>query len=96
MGREALADAPTRQQVGLRLQDKGGVLRAHQRVHSARGEGEITSGTFSPTLGASIALARVPVGVAVGDVVEVEIRDRHLAARVVKPPFVRNGKLLVE
>ncbi len=62
----------------------------------ARGEGEITSGTFSPTLNASIALARVPVGVAVGDVVEVEIRDRRLAARVVKPPFVRNGKILVE
>ena len=42
------------------------------------------------------ALARVPVGVAVGDIVEVEIRDRRLAARVVKPPFVRNGKILVE
>jgi aminomethyltransferase len=96
VGREALAAPPSRQLVGLRLQDKGGVLRAHQRVHTARGEGEITSGTFSPTLNASIALARVPAGVAVGDIVEVEIRDRRLAARVVKPPFVRNGKILVE
>ncbi|MEP6941791.1 MAG: glycine cleavage system aminomethyltransferase GcvT [Betaproteobacteria bacterium] len=96
VGSEALVAAPSRQQVGLRLQDKGGVLRAHQRVHTLRGGGEITSGTFSPTLNASIALARVPVGVAVGDVVEVEIRDRRLAARVVKPPFVRNGKILVE
>jgi aminomethyltransferase len=37
----------------------------------------------------------VPAGVAVGDVVEVEVRDRRLSARVVKPPFVRNGKALV-
>ena len=78
------------------MQDAGGVLRAHQRVKTVHGDGEVTSGTFSPTMKRSIALARVPVGVAPGDVVRVEIRDRELAARVVKPPFVRHGKVLVD
>ena len=83
-----------RQTLGLLLLDKG-VLRAHQKVIAAQGEGEITSGTFSPTMGRSIALARLPAGCAVGDTVEVEIRDKRLKATVVKPPFVRNGKVLV-
>jgi aminomethyltransferase len=96
VGKAALAAVrPSRQQVGLLLEGAGGVLRAHQKVHTSRGDGETTSGTFSPTLGRSIALARVPEGVAVGDGVEVEVRDRRLAARVVKPPFVRNGRVLV-
>jgi len=59
------------------------------------GEGETTSGTFSPTLNQSIALARLPKGTQPGDTVQVEIRDKKLAARVVKPPFVRNGRSLV-
>ncbi|MGH8494697.1 MAG: glycine cleavage system aminomethyltransferase GcvT [Gammaproteobacteria bacterium] len=76
--------------VGLVLEDRG-VLRGHQRVRAdGAGEGEITSGTFSPTLKRSIALARVPRET--GERCEVEIRDRWLEARVVKPPFVRNGK----
>jgi len=89
-----LAAPPARQLTGLVLVDKGGVLRAHQAVHTAQGMGEITSGTFSPTLNQSIGLARLPVGVAPGDQVRVAIRDKHLAARVVKPPFARHGKAL--
>jgi aminomethyltransferase len=82
--------------VGLILREKGGVLRAHQKVIAADGgAGEITSGTFSPTMQQAIALARVPQGVAPGDTVQVEIRDKKLAATVVKLPFVRNGKILV-
>lgn len=82
--------------VGLILREKGGVLRAHQKVIVAGTEatGEITSGTFSPTMQQAIALARVPMNVAVGDTVHVEIRDKKLAASVVKLPFVRNGKIL--
>jgi aminomethyltransferase len=81
--------------VGLILREKGGILRAHQKVVAASGElGEITSGTFSPTMQQAIALARVPLGVAIGDTVHVEIRDKKLAATVVKLPFVRNGKIL--
>jgi aminomethyltransferase len=82
--------------VGLLLLDAGGVLRAHQKVETAAGEGEITSGTFSPTLGRSIALARVPRGTSPGDTVHVQVRDKRLAARVVKAPFVRNGKVLID
>jgi aminomethyltransferase len=95
-GKAALAArAPARQLVGLVLVDAGGVLRAHQVVHTARGDGAITSGTFSPTLNKSIALARLPAGVAPGDTVQVVVRDKALAARVVKPPFARHGKALV-
>jgi aminomethyltransferase len=77
--------------LGLLLLDKG-VLRAHQKVVTAQGNGETTSGSFSPTLNQSIALARLPAGVQVGDAVQVEIRDKLLKAKVVKPVFARNGK----
>ena len=78
-----------RKLVGLLLEDRG-VLRSHQRVITTGGDGEITSGTFSPTLERSIALARVPSN-ATGTV-QVDIRGKLLAARIVKYPFVRNGK----
>jgi aminomethyltransferase len=78
--------------VGLVLEDKG-VLRGHQKVITEHGDGEITSGTFSPSLGVSIALARIPS--AVKESCHVEIRGKQLKARIVKPPFVRNGKALV-
>lgn len=95
IGRDALErarEAPRRELVGLLLEERG-VLRSHQRVSTAHGEGEITSGGFAPTLNRSIALARVPAGTA-GDV-RVEIRGKALAARVVKPPFVRHGRPLI-
>ena len=79
--------------VGLVLLEKG-VLRGHQKIYCDAGEGEITSGTFSPTLGKSVALARVPQGI--GAQCEVEIRGKRLVAQVVKPVFVRNGKSLLE
>ena len=97
VGKAALiARPPSVQMLGLLLVDTGGILRAHQTVHTDLGPGEITSGTFSPTLGKSIALARVPAGILAGDSVQVAVRDKRLAARVVKPPFVRNGKVLVQ
>ena len=97
IGREALEAARARgleaKLVGLVLEERG-VLRAHQRVLAPGvGEGQITSGTFSPTLERSIALARIPI--AAPDQVQVEVRGKLLAARVVKPPFVRHGKSLV-
>ena len=79
--------------VGLVLEERG-VLRAHQVVRVAGiGDGEITSGSFSPTLGKSIALARVPAGT--GERAEVEIRGKWYPVRVVKPNFVRHGKPLI-
>ena len=95
IGRSALEKTP--QQfvfMGLILQDKG-VLRAHQIVKSSKGQGEITSGTFSPSLQKSIALAKLPINSEVGDIVQVVIRDKELNAIVVKAPFVRHGKALV-
>ena len=77
--------------VGLVLEEKG-VLRTAQKVITEAGEGIITSGTFSPTLGHSVALARVPRSVKVGDVVEVEMRKKLVKVTVTKPSFVRNGK----
>ncbi len=88
--------------VGLVLEERG-VLRNHQTVSAAAEApaegagaaiGEITSGTFSPSLNRSIALARVRRQG--GARVMVDIRGTQHAARIVKPPFVRNGKALIE
>jgi aminomethyltransferase len=95
IGRAALAQrAPRWNLQGLVLRERG-VLRSHQPVRSARGPGEITSGTFSPTLGQSIALARLPLAATAGEMVEVQVRDRWLPAQVVNYPFVRRGKSLL-
>jgi aminomethyltransferase len=96
IGSRALREqSVSRQLLGLVLLDKG-VLRSHQRVRTAHGEGETTSGSFAPTLGRAIALARLPLAAAPGETVQVEVRDRLLAALVVKPPFVRHGRALIE
>ena len=76
--------------VGLVLEEKG-VLRSHQKVIVPDvGEGEITSGSFSPTLKVGIAMARVPVGIQ--DTALVEMRKKQVPVRVIKPSFVRNGE----
>jgi aminomethyltransferase len=77
------------QLIGLVMDEKG-VLRHGQKVLTANGEGEILSGTFSPTLGKAIAFARVPAG-APGEV-RVDIRGKEVPVRVVKFPFVREGQ----
>jgi aminomethyltransferase len=95
IGKQALLAQPVKMQMlGLVLLDKG-VLRGHQKVVTPHGAGEITSGSFAPTLNQSIAFARLPLAVAVGDTVQVEIRDKLLNAKVVKLPFARNGKALI-
>lgn len=94
IGRDALekqlADGAAKQLVGLVLEGPG-IMRNHQKIKiNQLGEGEITSGGYSPTLEKSIALARVPVGV--GSECLVEIRNKPVRAKVIKPPFVRHGK----
>ncbi|MCD9048014.1 glycine cleavage system aminomethyltransferase GcvT [Alterluteimonas muca] len=93
IGRERLerqkADGDARQLIGLVMDEKG-VLRHGQRVLSDAGDGEILSGTFSPTLGKAIAFARVPAGDA--GQVRVDIRGREVPVRTVKFPFVRDGQ----
>jgi aminomethyltransferase len=92
VGRKALEQqkaAGSDKLVGLVMTEKG-VLRAGQKVTVEGGEGVITSGTFSPTLGHSVAMARVSN--TVGDTAEVEMRKKWVTVKVVKPSFVRNGK----
>lgn len=90
---QAERDAGVQQRlVGLVLLDKG-VLRNHLKVVTAQGEGEVTSGSYSPTLQKSIAMARVPMEAE--GVVEVEVRNKLLKAEIVKLPFVREGKSML-
>ncbi|MCV6620321.1 MAG: glycine cleavage system aminomethyltransferase GcvT [Cellvibrionaceae bacterium] len=89
---EAAKEAGVKEKlVGLVMEQKG-VLRAHQKVivPGVEATGEITSGTFSPTLGYSIAMARVPKEI--GDTCLVEMRNKQVEVKVIKPSFVRNGK----
>jgi len=92
---QALRDSGSRRRfVGLLLEDRG-VLRNHQKVIvEGIGEGEITSGGFSPTIGRSIALARVPAGDY--ERAQVEVRGKLLNVRIVKTPFVRNGQVRID
>tara|TARA_R110002049_G_scaffold210401_5_gene381268 strand:+ start:1081 stop:2175 length:1095 start_codon:yes stop_codon:yes gene_type:complete len=98
IGRAALeeqrASGGLRRFVGLLLEDKG-VLRSGQTiVVEGMGEGEITSGGFSPTIERSIALARVPAGDYTS--AQVAIRGKLLDVRIVATPFVRNGKIRID
>lgn len=98
IGRSALEQQKqqgiTRRLVGLVMTERG-VLRGHQKVLvEGIGEGEITSGSFSPTLGHSVALARVPAST--DKYAHVVIRDKEIPVHIVKPPFVRNGKKVFE
>ena len=98
VGKEALLRqreaGVARKLTGLLLLERG-VLRSHQKVYAgAAGEGEVTSGSFAPTLERSIALARLPV--AAEGAVEVDIRGKRVPARIVKPPFVRDGKVRID
>ena len=91
VGQEALAKFHLRgistKLTGIVL--RGGVMRSGYKVQSNAGSGIVTSGTYSPTLGYSVALARVPDS-ATGEC-SVFIRDKSRPGRIVRPPFVRHG-----
>jgi aminomethyltransferase len=94
VGRKALESQKQqgvpRRLVGIVLEERG-VLRPHQKIMlDGAKEGEITSGTFSPTLNHAVALARIPAGNET--ICSVDIRGKQIPVRIVKPPFVRNGK----
>lgn len=111
VGREALMmeqeQGVSRRLVGLVLEGRG-VMRDNAAVRESAGDsaqldiepgkaqGQVTSGSFAPTLARSIALARVPADWAGHDTLEVRIRDRWLSARIVEPPFVRAGKVRID
>ncbi|WP_296201783.1 glycine cleavage system aminomethyltransferase GcvT [Psychrobacter sp. UBA3962] len=106
VGREALTakrkqakeDGSAMKQVGLLLETRG-VLREGMTVTINQGTdkettGIITSGTFSPSLKQSIAIARIPESVTDEDTVQVDLRGKgkFVDVRVLKLPFVRNGE----
>ena len=92
IGKQAMLNAPEQHFVGLILQDRG-VLRGHQKVYLGdEAIGEITSGTFSPTLEQSIGLARINRALKVGDQVTIAVRNKRLNAVIARSPFVKNGQ----
>jgi aminomethyltransferase len=97
IGRAALeaerARPPTRAFKGVLLEDRG-VMRHGMRIRTSEGDGVVTSGGFAPTLERSIGLARVPAGAT--PEAEVEIRGAFKPARLVRTPFVRHGRSLLE
>ena len=85
------AAGPARRLTGLLAQGRG-IPRPHMEVvHDGEVVGEITSGTFSPTLGKGIALALLPPSLVPGTPVTVRVRNREEPFEVVKPPFVTPG-----
>ena len=96
MGRDAIENlSDARTFIGLKLLDRG-VMRAHMAVRTAKGLGEVTSGTMSPTMGISIGFGRLPVGIVAGDHVDIDIRGKWVPAEVCKLPFVRNGHVVTQ
>ena len=99
LGRAAITEHKTQQQAGELpmltglVLERRGVLREGQKVICENGEGVITSGSFSPTLKHSIALARIPVN---SGACKVDIRGSLSDVRMVKPNFVRFGKKIFE
>ncbi len=92
IGREALETTSDKKMIGLVLSDRG-VLRGHQEVFlDGQKIGEVTSGTFSPSLEKSIGLARVNCVLKIGDHVEIGVRNRLLKAIVSRYPFIKNGQ----
>ncbi|WP_019627089.1 glycine cleavage system aminomethyltransferase GcvT [Thioalkalivibrio sp. ALJT] len=98
IGRRAIeqwkAEGVPERMVGLVLEGRG-VLRGGTRIETPVGDGVVTSGSFSPSLGVSIAFARIPAAVDAAEL-QADIRGRKLPVRVVKPVFVRNGEPQVE
>lgn len=94
VGRQALEDKPwIACTMGLVFDARQ--PEARMPVITPRGAGTTTSAAWSPTLGRGIAFAQLPQGSQIGETVEIELRGERLPARVVEPPFVRDGKPLV-
>lgn len=92
IGKQALESKSNKNLIGLILKDRG-VLRGHQKVMLNDVEiGELTSGTFSPTLEQSIGMARINTSLSIGDTVQIAVRQKQLNAVVARFPFVKNGK----
>ena len=89
---KAAADGPKRQLVGLTVEGRGIARHGYPVLVGDRRTGVVTSGTQSPTLGVPIAMAYVtPADAEPGTMVDIEIRDARVPARVVPLPFYRRS-----
>ena len=89
---EKINKESSKELVGIILKEKG-VLRSNQIITHKSGSGIVLSGTFSPSFGFSIALARLDKGhKGIG---KVEIRNKEFNIEIVSPPFIRKGKILI-
>lgn len=93
IGRDVLlaekTNGPIRRSVAIKSLDRG-IPRAHMQVKDRAGVvlGEVTSGTFSPSLKIGIGIALLTSSVKVGDQLVVDVRGRDCLVEVVKPPFM--------
>ncbi len=90
VGKDAFESRPPRKElVGIRMEDRIIPRRGATVLHGGRAVGDVTSGTFSPTLRIGIALAYVtPGALPEGEKVEIEVRGKRGLGRVTRPPFV--------
>ena len=87
---EKIESAPTKRlSYGMRLLEKGIARQGCQVIKNEKVIGEVTSGTFSPTLGEGIALVLVHTPLQIGERVQIQIRQNLCHAQVVELPFVR-------
>ncbi len=90
MGRDVLTAMKKENDFWLRkglILHHGGILRPGMKVMGDFGESKVLSGSYSPTLSASIALVRLPQGTEQG--IHVVIRNKSIPVEVVRPPFYR-------
>ena len=89
---EQKASGVKRRLVALQMQGRNIVRHGYSVLHQGEKVGEVTSGSWSPTLEKAIALAYLPTPLAaVGQPLEVEIRGKAYPALVVKKPFYRSA-----
>ncbi len=86
------SEKPKRRLICLELEGKAFPRHGYELVHDGKTVGQVTSGTFSPSLNKPIAMGYLPLELTnLGSRVEVKIRDKNIPAVVVKPPFYKEG-----
>ena len=84
-------NGPTKKLVGFEMVERGGIPRQHHIIKDAAGNtiGEVTSGTQSPSMNKAIGMGYVTTEHSkVDSEIFIEIREKHIRAKVVKIPFL--------
>ena len=89
IAQDALSEKPLKRRIGLQLMDRG-IAREHCDVYfNGQKVGVVSSGTKSPTLNQSIAMAFVPAELFKETQFEIDVRGKLLKAEKVKLPFYK-------